>query len=555
MTTWTSNDGVVLRDLVPAALRRRWVEEGHCPDRDVYTLFRAHACAHPERAAVTDADGITTYGRLDESARGIAGALADAGLGARDIIGIQVPNGWRAVAAELAVAAVGAVALPFPAGRGRRDAVSLLGRSRASAAIVADAAGDVRLAENLASVRTDLPALREILVFGHVPPGCRPLDRLDVDAATGVRGLNAMPGRSWPRISVDPDAPARILVSSGSEAEPKMVAYSHNAMMGGRANYVAALHDSPQPMSSLVLVPLASSYGSLGIVTVAAHGGTIHVLHRFAPEAAIRAITDRRPTLVFGVPTMLRRMAAEPRQPAEDMSCLRAVVSSAAPLPVGTITACRARFGCPVLNVYGSADGVNCHTDRADLPGAHAGRPDEAVAVLRIVDESGRPLPAGQEGEIWALGPMTPLCYVNAPDLDARYRAPGGWVRTGDRGVIDEDRRLRVVDRMKQIVIRGGYNISPAEVEAQLAAHPAIVEAACVAVPDADLGERLCACVVQRPGTRPLTLREVTDFLETERGLERRKLPEHLIRLAELPLMATGKVCRSTVKQLAMQQL
>lgn len=566
--TWISTNGIVLGDLVPAALRRGWVEQGHCPDRDLYTLFSEHVRAHPRQTAVIDAAGAIDYATLDIRVRRIAAALAGAGLGAGDIIGIQVPNGWRAVAAELAVAAIGAVALPYPAGRGRRDSASLLGRSRASAAIVADVAGRVPLAANLADLRPALPNLRAVFVFGAAPEGCEPLDRWLAEDGAEQR---------WSRAPIDPEAPARILVSSGSEAEPKMVAYTHNAMAGGRGNYIGALHGrigaghghigaghgdtraqhgGSEPMRCLILVPLASSYGSCGIVILARLGGTLLLLDAFDPAAAMRMITAHQPTHVFGVPIMLRRITDRRRACGEDAFLLRTLVSSSAALPAATIEACLTRFGAPVVNIYGSADGVNCHTGRGDCAAAAgcAGRPDLTVADIRIVDPHGQPVPAGESGEIWSLGPMTPLCYVNAPELDARYRVLGGWVRTGDRGVIGEDGCLRVVDRLKQIVIRGGYHISPAEVERQLSAHPAIADVACVAVPDPEFGERLCACITQRPDTAQLTLTQLNAFLEGERGLERRKLPELLLALPELPLGPTDKVCRQTLTRLASAQ-
>jgi acyl-CoA synthetase (AMP-forming)/AMP-acid ligase II len=307
-------------------------------------------------------------------------------------------------------------------------------------------------------------------------------------------------------------------------------------------------------MRSLILVPLASSYGSCGVVILARHGGTLLLLDAFDPAAALRMITDHQPTHVFGVPIMLRRITDQPRAAGEDASGLRVLVSSSAALPAATIEACVARFDVPVVNIYGSADGVNCHTaggDCAPTTAGCVGRPDPSVTDIRIVDEHGRPVPNFQPGEIWSLGPMTPLCYVNAPELDARYRAPGGWVRTGDRGVLGSQGCLRVVGRLKQIVIRGGYHISPAEVERQLAAHPAIADVACIAVPDPDFGERLCACITQRPDTPSLTLTQLNAFLERERGLERRKLPELLLTLPELPLGPTDKVCRQTLTRLA----
>ncbi len=530
---------------------------------------------HPDRTAVIDSAGTVDYAGLDGRVRHIAAHLAERGLGERDIIAVRLPNGRDAVAAELAVAAIGAVALPYPPGHGSRGPVSLLGRSRARAALVTHLSDAVPHAQ--------LPYLEAVFTFGESHPTAqspaRPLVQslarplVQSLARPLVQSLATPARRPFVPRPVDPEAPARILVSSGSEAEPKMVAYSHNAMAGGRANYVRALHDGDGPMRNLVLVPLASSFGSCGTsVTLAALGGTLLVRESFDPAAALRMIVEHRPTHVFGVPTMLRRIADQPPTEEEDFTGLRALVSSGAALPDATAEACRDRFGRRVITVYGSSDGVNCHTATPSLlpatapgllpaastglpaPAAGTGLPDPAVTRIRILDATGAPVPAGQPGEICARGPMTPLAYVADPGLDARYRTPTGWVRTGDRGLLDEQGRLHVLGRLKQIVVRGGYNISPAEVERELGTHSAVAEVACVAVPDPELGERLCACVRATPGVPSPDLRELTVFLESQRGLERRKLPELLLRLDEMPLGPTGKICRSTLALLAARE-
>jgi acyl-CoA synthetase (AMP-forming)/AMP-acid ligase II len=334
-----------------------------------------------------------------------------------------------------------------------------------------------------------------------------------------------------------------------------MVAYSHDAMAGGRGNYLAALRRGPTPMRALVLVSLASSYGSLGTpVILARHGGTLVLQSCFAAAAALRAIERHRPTHVFGVPTMLRRMAECDDAADADLSSLRAVISSAGPVHQHVWDACVRRFGMPLVNVYGSSDGVNCHTGRGLgqwRPGL-AGVPDPAVAEITIRDGEGQPMPPGQAGEIWALGPMTPLCYVAAPDLDARYRAPRGWVRTGDLGRIDADGTLWVVDRIKRVVIRGGLSVSPVEVERELSTHPDIADVYCVPVHDPDLGERMCACVAAEDGAAPPSPATMLAFLR-ERGLDKRQLPERFLVLPELPLGPTGKVCASTLAHIAAQ--
>ncbi|MFE3883689.1 class I adenylate-forming enzyme family protein [Streptomyces lydicus] len=538
-------------DLVPATLRRAWAAEGHCPDLDLYALFRARRTADPHATAVIDARGEVSYAELDHQARCLATGLAEAGVCPGDVVGVQLPNTREAVAADLAVAALGAVVLPFPVGRGGREAVSLLGRSGARAVIAASAHRGVEHARELAGLSGELPALRAVIAAGPgpVPDGCLPLtDLLRADATAFT------PARP------DPDTAARILVSSGSEAEPKMVAYSHNALAGGRGNTLAPLlRDGIRPRC-LFLVPLASAFGSSGTaVTLARHGGSLVLLDRFTPDAALEAILAHRPTHVLGVPTMVRMMLDRlPDTRETPVAGLTALILGGSALDAATRDEAGRAFGCAVVNLYGSADGVNCHGgltgpgapgERPDSgPGITVGRPVPGVCEIRIA-----PLPGGttgEPGEIVARGPMTPLCYVGAPELNMRYRTADGWVRTGDLGMLDADGTLRVVGRLKDIVIRGGANISPAEVEGELSCHPDIREVMCVGVPDPLMGERLAACVVPRSGRKP-GLESLCGHLDA-RGLERRKHPERLLLVTdELPLTPAGKPDRAALRKRA----
>ncbi|MGZ3145745.1 AMP-binding protein [Lentzea chajnantorensis] len=529
-----------LADLVPYELRRGWAATGLYRDRDLYSLFREHVLAGPGRVAVVDAQGEVTYGELDLMARSLAAGLAGMGVEPGDVVGIQLPNGRLACAFDLAVAALGAVALPYPVGRGDREAASLLSRSGAVAVVTTTRYGDYPCAQRTRALAGELPELRTVIAAGDgvVPAGCVPAAAL----------LAAHPARFTPA-SPDPDGPARILVTSGSEAAPKMVLYSHNALVGGRGRFIGELMGGDPELRNLVLVPLASSYGSNGTsVTLAVHGGTLVLLPKFDVTAALAMVERARPTHVLAVPTMLRMIADFPDLDRYDTSSLRVVALGGAALDATTAARVRDRLGCTVVNVYGSADGVNCHTALDDPPGHAdtAGRPNPFVARLRIVDDTLHDVPPGAVGEIIALGPMSPLCYVGAPELNERYRTPDGWVRTGDLGRIDDEGYLHVVGRRKDVIIRGGLNISPAEVEALLVTHPAVRDVVCVPVPDDVLGERLCACVVGDPA---LVLEDLTAHLSAQ-GLEQRKFPERLVVVDALPLGAAGKVDRRAVQDL-----
>ncbi|MGW6573491.1 class I adenylate-forming enzyme family protein [Streptomyces sp. NPDC054945] len=538
-------DRLVLHDLLPAELRRSWVVDGTCPDLDLYSLFRARQIADLHRTAVLDAKGKLCYTALDRKVRCLATGLRELGIGPGDVVGVQLPNNRFAVIADLALAALGAIALPFPVGRGVLEAECLLRRAEAVAVIAATEHRELRHAADLSTLAGSLPALRHVIAAGPVAP----------EGTIHLAGLLRSDPSGFVPARPDPDSAARILVSSGSEAEPKMIAYSHNALAGGRGNFLASLIPDRTPPSCLFLVPLASAFGSNGTaVTLARHGGTLVLLDHFTPEAAIEAVREHRPTHILGVPTMVRMMLERLDGTDEELPAPTALVLGGAPLDETTAAAAAKAFGCPVVNLYGSADGVNCHTGLGntvpptDGSGVVAGHPDPRVAEIRIADpDTHEPLPDGAVGEIISRGPMTPLCYVGAPELDARYRTPDGWVRTGDLGYLDSDSVLHIVGRLKDIVIRGGANISPAEVERELTAHPQVRDVACVGVPDPLMGERLAACVVSRGG-QPLTLASLGEHL-TRRGLERNKHPERLLLLAELPLTAAGKPDRAALRE------
>ncbi|MFJ3927380.1 class I adenylate-forming enzyme family protein [Streptomyces sp. NPDC090022] len=537
---------VVLHDLLPAELRRSWVVDGTCPDLDLYSLFRARQIANLHATAVLDAKGKLCYTALDRKVRCLAAGLRGLGIGRGDVVGVQLPNHRNAVIADLAIAAIGAIALPFPVGRGVLEAECLLRRAEAVAVIAATEHRGSHHAADLLTLAPSQPALRHVIAAG---PGTAP------EGAVSFAQLLRSDATAFTPARPDPDSAARILVSSGSEAEPKMVAYSHNALAGGRGNFLASLMPDGTPPRCLFLVPLASAFGSNGTaVTLARHGGTLVLLDHFTPEAALAAVREHEPTHILGVPTMIRMMLDRLDADGAAVPSPTALVLGGAPLDETTAKDAARAFGCPVVNLYGSADGVNCHTGLAhqvpptDSTGVVAGHPDPRVAEIRITDpDTHAALPDGSIGEIISRGPMTPLCYVAAPDLDARYRTPDGWVRTGDLGFLDEEGALHIVGRLKDIVIRGGANISPAEVERELAAHPLVRDVVCVGVPCPVMGERLAACVVPRTAEVP-ELAALGAHL-TARGLERRKHPELLLLLAELPLTPAGKPDRAALRE------
>ncbi|MEN9868704.1 MAG: hypothetical protein RL748_4294 [Pseudomonadota bacterium] len=550
-----------LIDLVPQALRDAWCQSGLYPDRTVYQMFCQHAQQQPEQLAVLSATHSMSYAALQQAALRLAASLRALGIVAGDVVACQLPNSWHSCAIDLAVAALGAVVAPFPPGRGRLDMEALLKRCDARAMIVVAQAGDIDVCQMIESIRPNALSLRHLIVHDDSSDAVTA-----ADAATALRPgwlslqtlLQAQALREDELPQVCPNSPVRLLVSSGTESEPKLVAYSHNALLGGRGRFLQRIHPARQSFRGLYLVPLGSSFGSTATFGVLCWlGGSLALLHHFETQAAIAAISQLRPTHILGVPTMLQRMAADPQLARTDKSSLVALISGGSVIDRASIRRCIDAFGCGFISLYGSADGVNCHNtldQPQDTIFTSVGKPNPDVCSIRIVGEQGQTLDTGEVGEILARGPISPMQYVNAPELDAKYRDSEGWVYTGDLGLIDAHGNLVLAGRKKDIIIRGGANISTVQIENLANSHPQVVDAVCVPVADADLGQRVCLCLVLRDGSERLSLREINQFLR-EQGLELNKLPEYLRFYRQFPLNPAGKVDKKSLAQEANQML
>jgi non-ribosomal peptide synthetase component E (peptide arylation enzyme) len=527
-------------DLVPAELRAAWVDAGHTPGVDLRTLFEEQAARHPDKVAVIDDNKSTTYAEIGAMADRIAGLLTEWGIGRGDVVAIQFPNIAEACAADLAVASVGATCLAYPVLYRHNEVRSLLTRSGAVACLFVRRLRDFDYAAMMTELRSELPALKHLGVLGDPAEGCDSLD-----ARLGAEG----PPPARPAVAVGPFDPARIIVTSGTEAAPKMVLYAHAAIGGGIAQVLGALRPDDDTRF-LLLPPLSTGFGSLGTyAALARYGVTMAVTSTFDPAGVIKLIERERITHILAVPTMLAMLLAAGSGDA-DLSCLKVVGSFGAAMSEDRVRLTLDTFGARFVNGYGCSDGAICMTGWDDPPEKIAqtvGRPAPAMSEIRILDDDSAELPAGETGEVCARGPMSPLGYFESPELDELYRFDGGWVRTGDLGFFDPEGYLHIAGRKKDIIVRGGYNISPAETEAGLCKHPAIAEAACVGYPDERLGECMCAFVVLAPGADAPTLEELAAFLEAD-GLARIKVPERLEIIDAMPLNPTGKILKRVLR-------
>jgi fatty-acyl-CoA synthase len=311
---------------------------------------------------------------------------------------------------------------------------------------------------------------------------------------------------------------------------------------------MAATHDYAPGDVNLVPTPLFH-VGGLSFATLFVHMGATLLLPRaFEPGAVLRLVAAEKVAHFFAVPAMLRALLEHPDFAAADLSSLRWILCGGAPVPTALIAAFAAR-GVPVMQTYGATETAGPATavdrDHASSKAGSAGLP-YFHTDLRIVGRGGAEVPAGAIGEIQVRAPHLFAGYWRNPEATAAAFA-GDWLKTGDLGRRDAEGYLYIVDRAKDVVISGGENVYPAEIEAVLAAHPGIAEVAVVGLPDPEWGEVPCAVVVAKPG-ETVSLEGIREFCAGK--LARFKLPRRIaVSAAPLPRNATGKLLKAEIRK------
>ncbi|MCZ2440036.1 MAG: AMP-binding protein [Burkholderiales bacterium] len=358
-------------------------------------------------------------------------------------------------------------------------------------------------------------------------------------------------GEPPPRVAVSPQSPLLLCYTSGSTGRPKGVLLSHEALCAN-ADASVDMHAMVESDRVLTTLPLFH-VGGLNIQTLPAlrEGCRVELHPKFDPAAALTAIERERITLTVLVPAQLDAVMALPQWPSTDLSSLRAISTGSTVVPERLCHAVHAR-GVPLIQVWGATETspiAACqHADEAVRTAGSAGRAALGVE-LRIVDAAGDDLPTGQSGEILVRGRNVMSAYWQDPQATARVLVDG-WFHSGDRGRLDAQGFLWVDGRIKDMIISGGENVSPAEVEIALQEDPDVAEAAVVGRPDARWGERVVAVVVPRPGVQ-IAPREVMARLEGR--IARFKQPKQVFVVDALPRTALGKVRKEDVRSLVAQ--
>jgi long-chain acyl-CoA synthetase len=349
-----------------------------------------------------------------------------------------------------------------------------------------------------------------------------------------------------PEPALEPDALALLIYTSGTTGKPKGVMLDH-ANVSAMCDMAVAALDMSAADHSLVVLPLFHVNGIVaGTMTPLLVGGRVTLAGRFAPAPFLEQVASARPTYFSAVPAIYALLSTLPQEMAYDVSSLRMAVCGAAPMPAELIARFEQRFGVPLVEGYGLSEGTCAST----INPLHGPRKPGTVGLpfpgqeVAVVDIDGRPLPQGERGEVVLRGPNVMRGYLNRPDETARSLRDG-WLHTGDVGLFDEDGYLVLVDRVKDMIIRGGENIYPKEIENVLHAHDDVLEAAVVGRPDDVLGEVVVAFAALRPGSTATK----DDLLEhCAASLAKYKRPVELHLLEALPKSPVGKIDKPTLR-------
>ena len=533
---------------VTDARARECTEAGLWRNESLETYLDRWATARPDKAAVVDGRGRYTWAALGRAVERVAHGLRAHGLEAGGVVSCQLPNWNEFVLVFLAASRLGAVVNPIPPTYRASELRFMLGLLESHTLIVPATFRGFDYREMAAQLRGGLPRLERVFVArGDAPAGMEAFATLTDTAWEGKEGRRPLPG-------TDPNTVHEVVFTSGTTGEPKGVMHTANTTLSTMYTLIERLAFTERDVL-LMASTLGHQTGYLyGYCLNLLLGATTVWMDIWNAEEAAGLIEAERVTFTMGATPFLRDLTYI--QAPRDLASLRVFISAGAPIPRQLVKDARERLRCVISAGWGMTENglVTCNglddpeekvftTDGAPLPGME----------LRVVDENGRGVLTGREGDLLVRGPAQFAGYFKRPEFTADGHTTDGWFKTGDRATLDADGYVSITGRTKDVIIRGGENIPVVEVENLLYTHPKISGVSIVAIPDPRLGERACAVVIPREG-QSVTLPEITAFLEGHQ-LSRQKFPERLEIVSEFPTTPSGKIQKYRLRQLVAERI
>jgi len=473
---------------------------------------------------------------LHDASTRLSRALGAMSLEPGDRVVVMMPNCPEVLVSYPAIWRAGLIAIPVLFLLEAHELGYILRNSGAKVVITSP-----ELHHKVEAALRDLPVSVAVIVTGDppsVPAGCSSFEKL---VATHDPETSLVERR--------PDDIATILYTSGTTGQPKGVMQTHGNLYANAMNSWKTSSTRDRRETSLLVLPLAHSFGLGVLVGGYLFGGRAILMRWFNPEGALALIEKYRVSAMAGVPTMFVYMLTHPNASRYDTSSMTRWLVGAAPMPTEQLREFESKFGGTMYVGYGlteSCPGLAVEREGMPRKPGSTGIAMEGVE-LKIVDDVGRELPRGQIGEVCGRGENVSPGYYENPEATAEtFR--DGWLHTGDMGLLDEEGYLFIVERKKDLVIRGGLNVYPKDVEEIIYRHPAVQEAAVVGVPDPLMGEEVCAYVVTRPGAE-LTAGALLEHCQA--SLAKYKTPRYVEFLPALPKTPIGKIQKKELRKLA----
>ena len=528
--------------------RAAYRQQGLWGDASLADYWQQTARAMPDKIAVVDNHGASyTYSALDHAASCLANWMLAKGIESGDRIAFQLPGWCEFTVIYLACLKIGAVSVPLLPSWREAELVWVLNKCQAKMFFAPTLFKQTRPVDLILPLQNQLPQLQQIVGVDKLAPATSSLSLSQIIADN--TSLTTA-------ITTHGDELAAVVFTSGTEGLPKGVMLTHNNILASERAYCARLNLTWQDVF-MMPAPLGHATGFLhGVTAPFLIGARSVLLDIFTPDACLALLEQQRCTCMLGAtPFVYDLLNVLEKQPA-DLSALRFFLCGGTTIPKKVARECQQR-GIKLLSVYGSTESSPHAVVNLDDPLSRFMHTDGYAAAgveIKVVDDARKTLPPGCEGEEASRGPNVFMGYFDEPELTARALDEEGWYYSGDLCRMDEAGYIKITGRKKDIIVRGGENISSREVEDILLQHPKIHDACVVAMSDERLGERSCAYVVLKAPHHSLSLEEVVAFFSRKR-VAKYKYPEHIVVIEKLPRTTSGKIQKFLLRKDIMRRL
>ena len=512
--------------------------------------FERTAERYSEKEALIFRERRITWGHLKLLVDRLALALIDRGIQRGDMIAILFPNRPEFIITLLAAAKLGAVSVPISERLRRKEIEYILRQTEAKAAASVSEFWGFSFSDLFQELREAIPTLHHVIVSGEKRhPG-----ELIFEELVAREWEKRCPSNYYREVylkdfPVEADDLLEIIFTSGTTGTPKGVMHTHNTRCRSALGTATSIDLKAEDVW-LIMVPLSHTTALVNAFYASVIKGSCQVLlETWKVEEAMQEITRHRVTLPIGVPTMPIMMLQRPDFDQYDFSSVRAMVLAGAPLPIEVARQIIQKMGCYVTSAYGMTETAMSNITRLDDPVEvvceTVGRPQPGMEH-KVVDEKRRIVPIGVKGEACARGQNVCIGYFQDPERTTQTIDDRGWIYSGDLATMDENGNLRIVGRIKDMIIRGGENISPTEIEDILYTYPKVAQVSVVAIPDERLGEKTCACIIPKPGEH-ITQEEIKAFFKDK--VAHFKIPDRVELMAEFPTTPSGKIKKNLLRE------